>query len=214
LFKTQKLYWVFDAPANGFFNEEELKIPIQINFSTKYVITNLLKQKAFEKQLLIQDKNIELSASLNKASDQEGLITTFVEFLSGSFEAHKLTIAMVESNNSNMAKVIKSIGQLDSTKAGIHFNLEDGLCGKVIASNKTYMIDDIEKDGYFIPRFTANEQTNYGLRSFLAVPLSINNEAIGMISLEHKSAKAYTKAHKKLLQSYTEYFVKALARFR
>ena len=75
------------------------------------------------------------------------------------------------------------------------------------------MIDDIERDGYFIPRFTSNEQTNYGLRSFLAVPLSINNEAVGVISIEHKSVRAFSKTHKKLLQSHTEYFVKALSRF-
>jgi len=118
LFEKQKLYWIFDAPANGFFNEEELKIPVQINFSTHYVISNLLKQKLTAKQLLSLTKEIELASSLNEAADKDSLITSFIEFLSGSFEAHKLTIAMVENNNPNMARVIKSIGQMDSTKAG------------------------------------------------------------------------------------------------
>ncbi len=142
------------------------------------------------------------------------MISNYVEFLADIFEAHKLTIAMVDKNNPQMAQIKKSIGQVDSIKEGTRFAIEEGLCGKVILNDQVYLLEDIEKDGYFIPRFSKNEKTNYGLRSFLAMPLKLNSTSpIGMISLEHKNTNAFTSHHKAQLKLYTEDFEKALARF-
>jgi GAF domain-containing protein len=84
----------------------------------------------------------------------------------------------------------------------------------VILNNQVYLLDDIEKDGYFIPRFSKSEKTNYGLRSFLGIPLTANTkDVIGMICLEHKDTGVFTAYHKKVLKKYTVYFENSLKRF-
>ena len=124
-----------------------------------------------------------------------------------------MTIALLDRNNDNIAEIIKTVGQLDSIKEGTRFAIDEGLCGKVILNNQVYLIDDIEKDGYFIPRFSKNEKTNFGLRSFLGIPLLVENDVVGMISMEHKIPNTYSKSHKDLLKNYTVYFEAALRRF-
>lgn len=209
----QKIYWIFDAPAQGFFNEEELKLPSQVSFTTQYVILNLFKKNSVINKLEKETIFLELSNQLNQASDISQLTSGFIDFLSRFFEAHKLTIAFLEQDNKKQAQILKTIGQTDSIKEGYKFNLEEGLCGKVIKNNQVYLLEDIEKDGYFIPRFSNSEKSNFGLRAFLAVPINSNGETIGMLSLEHKSPGAFLKAHKLLLQEYIQFYNLALSRF-
>lgn len=209
----QFLYWIFDTPANGFFNEEELKVPIQVSSTVQYVLKHFVDYSNQKENNLMLERLFELNTSLNISLEQDSLITAFVDFISREFEAHKLTIALVDESNQAVATIVKSIGQMDPIKEGTSFVLVDGLCGKVILSGKTYLIDDIEKDGYFIPRFSKTEKTNYGLRSFLAVPIKLDNQGIGMISIEHKMPNAYSENNKKYLKEYTSVLSSTLPRF-
>lgn len=213
LVEKQAFYFVFDAPATGFFNEEEFGVPVQINFTLQYVIKNALVQQALKQSFLDESTKLKLMQKLNTSSTKDALIAEYVEFLAEIFEANKLTIALLDKNNRNIAEIVKTVGQLDSIKEGTRFAIDEGLCGKVIANNQVYLIDDIEKDGYFIPRFSKNEKTNFGLRSFLGIPLLIDGDPAGMISLEHNTPNAFHKQHKELLKNYTQYFEAALTRF-
>jgi hypothetical protein len=214
LSEDQAVYFIFDSIEPGFFNSEDFNVPVQAGFTIQFAIDNAVKQKALFKELkdekLISKINIKLNYSITK----EELITNFVEFLAEIFEAHKLTVALVDPGNRQMASIVKSIGQIDSIKEGTRFVLDEGLCGKVILNNQVYLLDDIEKDGYFIPRFSKSEKTNYGLRSFLGIPLTANTkDVIGMICLEHKDTGVFTAYHKKVLKKYTVYFENSLKRF-
>lgn len=211
--EEKKIIWVFDAPATGYFNEEDFKVLTQVGFTTHYVITNAFKQKHTTEELVKEKKILMLTYKLNGCSTREELTTVFIEYLAGLFEAHKLTIAMIDMNNTQMATVIKTVGRVDSIKVGARFSLDEGLCGKVLSNKQIYLIEDIEKDGYFIPRFSKNEKTNYGLRSFLAIPLFNNSEIIGLVIMEHKSPGMYTTEHKLKLKEYSGYYSAALSRF-
>ena len=213
LVEKQAFYFVFDAPATGFFNEEEFGVPVQVNFTLQYVIKNTLVQQTLKQNYLDVSTKLKLMQKLNTSSTKDGLIADYVEFLAEIFEANKLTIALLDKNNRNIAEIIKTVGQLDSIKEGTRFAIDEGLCGKVIANNQVYLIDDIEKDGYFIPRFSKNEKTNFGLRSFLGIPLLIDGDPAGMISIEHNIPNAFNKQHKEILKNYTQYFEAALTRF-
>lgn len=211
----QAIYFVFDSGVTGFFNSDDFNVPVQAGFTLQFAIRNAVKLKTTTKMFEEEKLKLNLNTKLNYSSSKEELINNYVEFLSEIFEAHKLTVALVDESNKQVAKILKTIGQVDSIKEGTRFALDEGLCGKVIVNDQIYLLEDIEKDGYFIPRFSKNEKTNYGLRSFLAMPIKLDpaGEAIGMVSLEHKNIAAFNVQHKNILKKYTSYFEKALSRF-
>ena len=84
--------------------------------------------------------------------------------------------------------------------------MEEGLTGWVISKNKPYLIDDLEKGEYFIPRYSKEEKTNYGLRSFLGIPFSINDTVYGAITLEDQTNEKYSTVDKNYLQKITQIF--------
>ncbi len=209
------IYWLFDSPVSGFFNSEDTRIPVQVNFNIKYVFNRLAFYDAELNRIKATEKFTNLSIRINKAKTQKELLDIFVESITDHFEANKLTVALKEINDpfQNNAIIQKSIGVDDGMKVGNVFTLDDGLNGKVIKNNKAYLLENIEKGDLFLPRFSKNEKTNFGLKSFLSVPISINDASYGMITLEHKQAGFFNNNQKNDLIQFTKVFSHALMRF-
>lgn len=210
-----RLYWAFDSQAADHFNEEELILPKQVNFTTSYVLDNILRYENLLQENYDTARLMQLAVSLNGAHDFKQALDLFVEAISREFVADKLTIAFREENGRQPEKAVieKSIGQEDFLKSGQRFNLEDGLHGWVIMKNKIYLIEDMEQGEYFIPRFSKSEKTNYGLRSFLSVPVGDKERAMGMVSLEHKKPSIYKMAEKNKLHMYINLLSSVIKRF-
>jgi signal transduction protein with GAF and PtsI domain len=125
--------------------------------------------------------------------------------ISEEFEATRLTIATVRPNT-NVAVIKKVIGQENDFKENFEFPLDEGLTGWVISKNKPYIIDDLEKGEYFIPRYNKDEKSNYGFRSFLGIPIKVEEKIFGAITLEHYITRKYGESEKVNLQRYIEIF--------
>lgn len=208
----QELYWFFDADVDNFFNNQDKHLFLQINSNTLYTITETLQNKGLVEEYSEGQKLSDLSNQLNQASDFNQCIDLFADFLIEQFKASKFTIAIRESE-ADTAVIKTSIGLDDSTKPGYTFTLSEGLHGWVILKNKPYLIDNIDKGEYFVPRFSRSEKTNYALRSLLSVPLQNGEEAFGMVSLEDKKENQYTDNDKKRLIRFSEILGSAYARF-
>lgn len=209
----QNIFWVFDALPNGFFNPEELHVPNQISYATQFVLGDYIQK--LEKNLCHahMDSKLGLAMQFNRANTLVKAIDIFIEHVAQLFVAQKLSVCFRDENNPHFGTVVKTIGQNDSVKQGNRFELEQGLTGKVILANKTYLLDDIERDGYFIPRFSQQEKSNFNIRSYLAVPLKLEAEAVGVIVLENTEVAAFTKKEKILLEELSKLFSFVLQRF-
>lgn len=213
----QTLFWVFDTPGSGFFNNEELAVPIQINLLAYSTVMQSTENFALNTQLSIVNEEKKIFQLLNSCSGFEDVINVFVNEIAGKFEAQKLTVAFVDNDAKypQTAHICRTIGFEEPSKPGFKFNVEDGLAGRVIHKKKVYLIDDIDKGEYFIPRFSKTEKTNYGLHSFLAGPIESADEHFsGMISLEHKDVGKYNGKDRELLVKYISILNETLGRFK
>ena len=81
------------------------------------------------------------------------------------------------------------------------------------SKNKPHLIENIEKGDYFVPRFSEDEKSNYGIKSFLSVPIAYNDQAMGMVTLEDKESGKFAAADKKTLIEHSKLLANALYRF-
>ena len=171
-----------------------------------------MKNQILEKRFSGEQLKFNLADKLNLSPSLESSIGTFTQFLVDKFEASKLTVALRTS--ANEAVIQKAIGIEDPFKEGYAFPLDEGLNGWVITKNNAYLIDNIDKGEYFIPRFSRSEKTNYDLRSFLSTPISLDGKALGMITLEDKTENKYNDEDKDRLMLYSAILAKAIRRFQ
>lgn len=212
---AERMYWIFDSDLAENFNMEDLSIIDRIVKNTSAMTLEALQRLATQVNIYSIEQKFEIAWRLNRAAKRDECLDTFCDFVIEHFQASKLTIAIRKNwfIQADTAVIQKTIGLDDPFKVGFEFPIAEGLNGWVIMKNKPHLIHDIEQGEYFVPRFSKQEKTNYGIRSFLSVPISFDGEAIGMVTLEENQPNKYTTEDKLNLIVFTEILANALNRF-
>lgn len=207
-------YWLFDAEVYDFFNDEDRPVLHKINDAVLGFVNKVLLATQLKAEHIQNGKFLTLARQLLGASSVSTAKSIFVDFLINEFQASKLTLAFRKNfeAKAEFAQIHYAVGWDDPFKEGIEFPLAEGLNGWVILKNRPYLLDNIDKGEYFIPRFNRSEKSNYGLRSFLSVPIHFEDQAMGMITLEDTKANKFSLEDKTKLINYAGIFSGALKR--
>jgi hypothetical protein len=210
---SESLYWIFDSDSNDFFKKEIVPAIEALGEGARSFLAaeNSARTLADEKKSL--EFEFGLAIELHEACTIEEKIERFVRLIIVEYEADKLTLALLKDMNivSETAVIRKMVGMKnDGYEEGAEFSIRDGLTGWVVMKNRPYLIDSIDKGEHFIPRFTMEEKTNFGLSSYLAAPISYKSRAIGALVIEHKEEKKYSNKDKDKMIAYCAIFAKAI----
>ncbi|MEE9171271.1 MAG: GAF domain-containing protein [bacterium] len=153
------------------------------------LISEREKSRLIQKSVSAQQTFV---AELDQDFSPEGLLSGLAKASRGVCDFDRLTISTVDVKDADHGVRRKVIGQRDGMGEGFRFPLADGLSGWVIRRNKPLLLGDLEKGDLFRPRYTRDDKSNYGLRSFMGVPITFQNQVFGLISLENKQPDYYT----------------------
>ena len=202
---NEKLFFVFDSHHAAHFNIEDSSILTNVIKNTGIWLQTRIKAYDILAELNFQKKLVEFVRLLNQSKSISAALEQFTLLVSQEFEASRLTISFVQKNK-DLAVIKKVVGQQDEFAENIEFPLDEGLTGWVISKDKPYLIEDMEKGEYFIPRYNKSEKSNFGLRSFLGIPLTAAERTVGAITLEHRAASKYHETDKTRLNQYASLF--------
>ena len=146
--------------------------------------SQLINQSLRAQRILLTEMNEDLS--------YDNLYSSVGSACRAVYQFDRLSIVTIDSEESEMGIISKVIGQRDIMGEGFRFSLNDGITGWVVRKNKPLILGDLEKGDLFRPRYAASDKSNFGLRSFLGVPISFRNQVFGMISLESKQPDFYS----------------------
>ncbi len=210
--ETQKIFFAYDSAVAGHFNGNDLPLfskiaaDIEFVFSTRLRGLDLLQNREQLKSLL------DLAQELNKSSNLGQAVDIMTEQISREFEATRLTLSLLR-RDSRTAVIKKVLGQKDKFEENFEFSLDGGLNGWVIDKEKPYLIEDLEKGEYFIPRFSKEEKSTEGLHSFLGVPIISDKKVHGAITLEHYETSKFNEDDRKKLESLVKVFSNTFMRY-
>lgn len=205
LYADEKIYFTFDSANTDHFNQDDKMIVDSIRKSTSLFLTNRIKGYTLLSSLKAKDSLLDFAISLNGSKTITHAMGRLSEHISAMFEATRMTICL-RKGDSDTGIVKRVVGQKDDIDEGFEFLLDQGLTGWVMAKNKPYLIEDLEKGEYFIPRYTKDEKSNFGLRSYLGIPLYANEKVFGALTLEHIITNKYSEADKKRITEIAEIF--------
>jgi transcriptional regulator with GAF, ATPase, and Fis domain len=201
----EKIFFVFDSHHTEHFNKEDISLLTKLVDNTGIWVLNRVNAYALLSNIKNQTKLLDFSKELNGSKTINSAIETFALLVSNEFEATRLTISLLKKDKNN-GQIKKVIGQKDDFEESTEFTLDEGLTGWIISKQKPYLIDDLEKGDYFIPRYSKNEKTNFGFRSFLGVPITADDQTFGAVTLEHRLANKYTEIDKGKIQDFVDIF--------
>jgi GAF domain-containing protein len=201
----EKLFFIFDSHHTEHFSKDDLSLFTKLAENTGIWVLNRVNAYALLSNNKTQSKLLEFATDLNSSKTVNSAIEKFALLISNEFEATRFTISMFKKDK-NIGLIKKVIGQTDDFTENTEFNLDEGLTGWLISKQKPYLIDDLEKGDYFIPRYSKDEKTNFGFRSFLGVPIIYDEQIFGAATLEHRLANKYSEEDKQKIQDYADIF--------
>lgn len=154
----------------------------------------------FESENRIIRLLFDFSKDLMTINDTEALWNYVCEKLSDVFESDRL---MIISRKGEARGCISHIhGSMNALSPGYEFPDNEGVIGWVLRKNQSLMVEDFSKKENYIPRFQHDEPQVNDIQSLLAVPVSINDEAMAIISVESVRPGKFDNQHKKIMETF------------
>lgn len=92
---------------------------------------------------------------------------------------------MLIDKETNMLEIVAARGLPEELVKNIHIPIGKGIAGKVIEEGEPILCENIETD----KRFSRQSNDRYTSKSFVSVPLKVQNRVIGVLNINNKESK-------------------------
>jgi len=139
----------------------------------------------------------ELTRSITHIQDYEKLLQAILDMSAELLKAEQGSLMLIDhETDALLVKAKKGIGGLTEKH---RINRGEGIAGKVAQSGEAILVENLEDD----PRIHQMNRQHYKTRSFVSIPLKIDNRIIGVLNLSDKSTgEVFNKEDLKLIQSF------------
>lgn len=200
-----------DSKVQGAFGQEDCTLLQSYASLLSNLIATLSERQKLDFMENVATTYYDLSIILRNDSTCEQLLDALAEACKRIFHFDRLTISL-KIGDQNEATIKKVVGQVDDFPEGYRFDLYGGLNGWLLLKNKPLVLPDTEKGEFFRPRYSKEEKTNFGLRSFLGVPIAYREETLGAVTLESKKPLEYKESDQRILLTLVGFIALALHR--
>lgn len=92
---------------------------------------------------------------------------------------------MLIDKETNMLEIVAARGLPEELVKNIHIPIGKGIAGKVVEEGEPILCENIETD----KRFSRQSNDKYTSKSFVSVPLKVQNRVIGVLNINNKESK-------------------------
>ncbi len=172
----------------GIFNKalsrEDMKIMnafkdyIQLNLENRTLRIELSRKKKTDNQLTAF---VEFAGSLTSVKDTEKLLNGFLTKTTQLLNAEQGSLMLLDHDTEELV-VEARLCRDDTVQEKMRFSKDEGIAGQVLESGRSFLVKDIEKD----PRIGKTNRPRYKTKSFLSVPIKIEEKLSGVINVSDK----------------------------
>ena len=180
-------------------NDQDIHIIEKLGEIITHGMTDLEQMESLMVDNYFNSRVTNLFDQLEVKSDQSELFESIRGLCRAFFQYDKLTITMVESDQST-AKIKLVDGLHDDADEGQSFNMINTLHGLAVQENRIIHSNTWFDEFPEMNRFNPNDRDTFNFMSVLSMPLRSNGKAVGAISLERLKSKKYTDTDSRLFE--------------
>ncbi|MDI6783200.1 MAG: ATP-binding protein [bacterium] len=126
----------------------------------------------------------EVAKTMSAVLDLDSLLTMLVRLAAEQCYARKCSLMLLDKDSRELV-IRNAVGVDESAVLGLRVKLGKGIAGQVAETGQPILVRDIEKD----PRFRRKSKKKYQTKSFLSVPLLMENKVIGVLNVNDRIDK-------------------------
>ncbi|NTW02693.1 MAG: GAF domain-containing protein [Oscillochloris sp.] len=164
-----------------------------------------LEQRVEERTRQLQEEKDRLatinqiSSEVSSTLDLNSLLDTSLTVLASISQAEHASIMLVEQDDSSLLVTRAVYGVPPSPGNYIRFPIGSGIAGWVAQQRKGALVDDISADERWVSIPGGSLRKRQG--SMIAVPLMMQGEVLGVITISHREPGFFQEGHLRLLSA-------------
>ncbi|HEY6009957.1 MAG TPA: diguanylate cyclase [Nitrospirota bacterium] len=140
----------------------------------------------------------ELTKAITPIQNFQTLIRTILDKSADLLKAEQGSLMLLDQNTDDLLLEVKK-GVVEGVSERLRISRGEGIAGKVAELGEPILVENVEND----PRTRQKNRQHYKTRSFVSVPLKINERTIGVLNLADKaSGEVFTDEDLHLIQSF------------
>jgi len=140
----------------------------------------------------------ELTKTITHIRNYETLLQTILDKSADLLRAEQGSLMLLDHETEDLLVEAKK-GNIERVMENLRINRGEGIAGRVAEFGEAILVENLEND----PRVKHKNRQNYKTRSFVSVPLMIDDRIIGVLNLSDKtSGEVFNEEDLKLIQSF------------
>jgi diguanylate cyclase (GGDEF)-like protein len=141
---------------------------------------------------------LDLTSDVARIQNEKPLLQIILDKSAELLKAEQGSL-MVLDREANVLLIEAKKGMVSTVTGAVKISRGQGIAGKVAERGEPMLVENLEKD----PRVKQKNRKHYKTRSFLSVPLKIDDRIIGVLNLSDKdTGEAFNEEDLKLIQSF------------
>lgn len=141
---------------------------------------------------------LELTKVITPIQNYETLLRTILDLSAGLLKAEQGSLMLLDHETEDLLLEAKK-GVVNGVKEKLRINRGEGIAGRVAERGEAIVVQNLEND----PRIKQKNRQHYKTRSFVCVPLKIEDRIIGVLNLSDKtSGEVFDEEDLNLIQSF------------
>lgn len=180
--RLQGVIYVENRGQEGIFTNRELELLTAIAANAAVAIDNAQNYLDLQEQFQRVNLLFEISADLTSKLNLDQLLTATLQRVQQALEAPAASLLTVEGENLVFQV---ALGDKSDQVKPFQIPIDDSIAGWVVQNRKGAIVNDVHSDPRFYP--SADSQSGFITQNLIAVPLLVNEQAIGVIELFNKT---------------------------
>jgi diguanylate cyclase (GGDEF)-like protein len=140
----------------------------------------------------------ELTKAITPIQNYETLLRTILDKSAALLKAEQGSLMLLDHETDDLLLEAKK-GIVEGVTEKLRIQRGEGIAGKVVEFGEPFLVDNLEND----PRIKQKNRQHYKTRSFVSVPLKVEDHIIGVLNLSDKdSGEVFNEEDLKLIQSF------------
>jgi len=141
---------------------------------------------------------MDITKEITPIQNFETLIRTILEKSAYLLKAEQGSLMLLDDETDDLLLEAKK-GLVEGVSEKLRINRGEGIAGKVIEQGEAILVENVESD----PRIRQKNRRHYKTRSFVSVPLKIDDRVIGVLNLSDKTTgEVFNEEDLRLIQSF------------
>ena len=202
------------STAEGAFDSDHLALAERIADQVAGAIANSELNRALEREIAEKSALAEIGRTMSMSLDMEEVYERFGEIVQALAPSDRFLVNLLAADGQSLEIAYRSGESMEEREIGSRFPVEGSFGGHAVKNKSTIVLDSSSDSSEAEAWLYLKPATRARYKSFLASPLIVNDEVVGVLQFRSRAPNAYGESVVRVVENIASHVAGFIANAR